>query len=794
MNGLTFGAAGIRSGAQRTADVSGRPVVAAADDEGNSGTAPGDLVVDTVNHTLKDLMPTSISAGSLKLARQSLDWLLPSSAGAIVDLAHNGDPVAFDPSSLGTSLLGFTIDGTVSPSLQPGGVAALSFNVPLPAPISGVIGGAPTDDITLHSSNSVPGGLDVEKGAFTLGIPGGVSVGIATLDPFSITYDSDPDVFDGNIGLALPVIDSKINAHIQFQHGRFVEGDARASFGDAFMLYPDVFLAGANFHLASPLTPTCTDPASLGGGITVAVGPVDTNGDGLFNVNGDANYTFPVDTPPGVSPACTAPGVFNITGSGALFPAVGGGIPVGSAFVKYRTDGDLSLGANLVLGDDALGVSGEVYGELNASVHPVGFLLYGSVSAQLFGATLDHSAVAISNLGFGACVSSLGVTIGTIRYDFNGGLSFTFLGCSLGPLIPSGITPPPGLQVAWKASVAKSASAAVSIPVPAHVPQEGILLHTAALFGTPIVKLTGPGGQVITTPAPDPTAMTDSVTSLAGSFAIPQEHATWIVLKHPQAGNWQLTNLPGSAPISSIDLAKGLPAVSVNATVTPAPRRHFELAYRNATAPGRKVQFIETYSHHVIHALGSTTGHRGHISFLPGPGPRGTRTIKAIVTERGDVAATITVAHYLAPGPRKLITPGPLTLTRTRSKLRIHWKAVPGADKFVVRVFLSDGRGLLMTEKPRVHSVTVPDVSGYEHGHVIVVGVTASGRPGPTGTATLEARKPTCLKPRAVRGKLKCDPARQRLGSGCRIWPSGRRSRSRVESSQSARGCRKMVR
>ena len=166
---------------------------------------------------------------------------------------------------------------------------------------------------------------------------------------------------------------------------------------------------------------------------------------------------------------------------------------------------------------------------------------------------------------------------------------------------------------------------------------------------------------------------------------------------------------------------------------------------------------IERGAGPVAHPLGTVSGAHGQLRFTPAAGPAGRRTILAEVTERGlAVGPPFKVATYVAPGPPALTRPRHVTITRRAHRIQIAWDRVSAAHRYVVRAMLADGRALVLVVPRSQRSVTVAALSGVDHGKVMVAALDAVNHPGPIGTATLAAVKPTCLRPKAKRGKLVC--------------------------------------
>lgn len=723
MNGLLIAPAGASSHARHEA----RAAVA------------GQLVIDTVNKTISSAgSPTVIQASNIVLGKQSLDWLLPGAGGGdLTDVSQNGHglPVSFDPSAIGSKVLGFAISGQVTPDLEPQGMASLPVNVTMPSPIGGFIGSAPTDDLPLTTANSIPGGLSLSPGSVTISIPT-VSLGIAELHPFTLSYDSDPEVFDGDIGLQLPVIGNGFDMAFEFQQGRFVYGKLDIEFGNDVPLFPDVFLQKVNILVAARRGNVCAMPATMndgptqiGGGVTVAVGPVIL-GKSLFSVDGEATYTFPESS-------CHEPGVFAITGTGKIV-----GFPVATAGVSFATDGNVALNGSLGIGStSSFGIFAGFEGDVGFH-KPFPFYAGASGDAYVFGIKVPGPSFAISSVGTEACLPLLGY----VEYKWHGGLSGGWtVTCSFDDLKPEGF-----------ASRAGVAGASIALQVPRRSSGEEIELRTGS--GVPSATLDGPHGERVVIPAlaagkPGSLTVTpaaDIGLAAAGDYAV-------IRLNHPAAGRWTIQPAPGSPKITGLLTAQQLPPVHVHAHVTASRGPTRSLVYRSTPLQGRSIAFVETGAGNVRRVIATVRREQGRIRFQPEYGPGGRRKIVAQITQRGfNVGRPVTVATYTAPGPVKLTRPQNVKVRRHGTRITISWDRVAGAARYVVRAILHDGRSLVFLRDAGAHTVTVRSVPGFDAGKVMVAALDAVNQPGPIGTVKLKALKATCLKPRAVRGKLVC--------------------------------------
>jgi hypothetical protein len=197
---------------------------------------------------------------------------------------------------------------------------------------------------------------------------------------------------------------------------------------------------------------------------------------------------------------------------------------------------------------------------------------------------------------------------------------------------------------------------------------------------------------------------------------------------------------PGSGPAGASASAEGLPDPGVKASVRGKGRKR-SLRFRLRPLAGRRVTFAEQ-AHGVYREIGSTRKGRGSLRFQPAPGPRGKRSIVAIVEQGGVPSDKLTVARYKAPPTRHLPRPRRVGLKRHGSKLVVGWTRVKGAGGYEVRVSLPrDGRRLLFFPPPKKHSLRVGGVERSDLARVTVAAIGPDLRPGRTAKAKLKPAK-----------------------------------------------------
>jgi hypothetical protein len=209
---------------------------------------------------------------------------------------------------------------------------------------------------------------------------------------------------------------------------------------------------------------------------------------------------------------------------------------------------------------------------------------------------------------------------------------------------------------------------------------------------------------------------------------------TYVVIKHPAAGSYKLTNL-GPVPATQINDAYGLPQPSVRASVTGSGSRR-TLTWHVRKIADQKVQFAE-YGNDVRHLIASTSASTGKVRFAPQAGPAGRRTIVAIVSQYGLPRTTIKVTSFRASGPPK---PGKVTklkLARKGSTVVVTWKAPKSVFRHAVYVVTTDGRKLVLIVRAGVSKATFAGITKKVGATVRVSGLTVAGGKGPTVTARL---------------------------------------------------------
>ena len=176
-------------------------------------------------------------------------------------------------------------------------------------------------------------------------------------------------------------------------------------------------------------------------------------------------------------------------------------------------------------------------------------------------------------------------------------------------------------------------------------------LRSAGSKAAPEVRVTGPGGQSLQTPAASGFVHAGAIRILRSEHL----RVTGIGLQNARPGVYAIQPLPGSAPITSFGRASDPPNARVAASVR-GTGTHRVLVYDVRRRPNQRVTFAEVGAGGSSRTIGTVAGGgRGELHFSPAPG-RGTRRIVAQFELAGIPAETRTVARFTPPAPQ-LATP-----------------------------------------------------------------------------------------------------------------------------------------
>ncbi len=673
---------------------------------GAQAAAATKIVLDTGSGAMTSSGKVRTKAGNVQLDEAKLAWKLPKNGGEIRDLA--GNPALFDTGKLKVEFLGLPVLGKTTPKIGGAEGMTVPVNLKLPQPFDSLLGGGVTGSSTLRLDNATPGGLRLDSVSVRAG---SIFLGIAEVRNLALDFvgGSGPFVLDGSAEILLPVIKSSLDTNVGLRAGAFDHAQATLNFdAPGRPVSQFTFLRSIGFQVL-------TDPLKLAGSASVTAGPtIPVLNVAAARVDGTVSYTFP---------KAPAPGVFRADGKGFI-----ANIPTADVVAQYETSGKLTLDGSFNLGIKS---GPQLSGSVNGAVDFVsgGFDLSGSgsgcgipaVPATCIGVGVLLSKKAAAGCGeytigdFGAEVT---LSAGLARYWSGGGFEF-FAGCNLKPF--------------KSVSKARISATSANFRIAKGLPQANIKID--GLGAAPRVRLTGPGGQTLTSPTAPARTAESAVGSIGPSAP---DKATFAALAKPQPGTWTVDVLAGSAEIGQVDVAEGLAEPNVSAKVRKRKGRKRALVYNARRIDGQRIRFYEL-GKGVSKRIGVVKGGgKGALNFSAADGPNRSRRIVASIDSFGLPRERLFVGSYKAPGPIKPARPKRLRLRRKGGKLLISWRRAKSAERYLAQVNLKDGRRLAMTTKTT--RLKIRNVDGIDSAKVKVAGLKVDNTPGTAAKAKLKAK------------------------------------------------------
>ncbi len=286
-------------------------------------------------------------------------------------------------------------------------------------------------------------------------------------------------------------------------------------------------------------------------------------------------------------------------------------------------------------------------------------------------------------------------------------------------------------------------------------------LRITSSSGTPVVTLSGPGGQTYTTPATGGHLVT--VPGQFMSAVAPNPHQVLVLLRHPKGGTWHVEPAAGTPPIASVEFSEDVAPATVKVKVRHGRAQKWSLAYQiGHFIAGTKVQFVERGSDST-HVLGTVGRARGTLSFSPQEALGRSRKMYAyLLNGEGATVRELAVGHYTAPGAFRPGRPRKARIVRRGTSAAITWSAVAGARQYKVVVHGSDGRLQTFFRKSHSRSAQLVNVLPFES---FIATIVAEGGPnmlpGPRATAKLAPLKIKVPHPTKRPGRKKKDPKRR---------------------------------
>jgi Concanavalin A-like lectin/glucanases superfamily/PKD domain len=607
------------------------------------------------------------------------------------------------------------------------------FHLQLPPPFTlgahvGSQGPATNGDVYVISDNETGIHLD----GIRLG-PLDAFIGPVYVKSLAFKFLQSQDLWEGSANIVLPgspvTLDAAQpppDAGFGLRNGHFDHAGVGLDFlpGAQPELFPGIFLT--NIHVALG-----TNPLRFTGGGAIAAGDVlKINGD-LFVAfaTPDNPYNFPTDEAAGdLAPlAGRTFDSFTIAIGGTASLDYGfGQIGLANAHALYEYPDFVEVGADYSLDLVLVKFSGNLNGFMLPSERKYSFESEVTacpnfkVDLPIVGTTtIDKpcfgAGVALSTVGVGLCgtvpipffTGAVPVTI-TVGYKWGGSVDLSLFSCDLGPY-----------QEANPRAAAADAPQAFTLP--GGLPSA--MVRITGRGAAPDVTLTGPRHEVISTSKPpqDPSVI-----------VLRNGATTLIALKHPVGGKWLVATEPGSAPVTGVAFAAGLPAPHIEASVSGGgPSR--TLRYRVLLPRGMQIAFAERGARSYKLIGQAHTGH-GQIQFVPAAGRRGQREILALIVENGIVRRSIVVARYRAPGPSRPGRPGNVRVAHHGTTVSASWSSAAGAADYAIILTTSDGERTLQVTRKRTFKFT--GITRSAHGSVTVMAFSATGLTGAGTVAT----------------------------------------------------------
>jgi hypothetical protein len=607
----------------------------------------------------------------------------------------------------GANIGGLPLLGVVSITVNKDRAADLKSTLGLGGILDEGAGYLPSVDAPAELKTTLNGGLQYDSIALTAD---DIWFGPVELKHLSLGYSPTADLWQGAATLLLPTPNPlEVGGTLAIQHGQFKSASASVDNLNVD-LGSGVFLQRVSVSMA-------VNPLMLGGGIGISLGP-QVAGYAAVKIDGNFSYTY------------SDPGLLHVDGALQMV-----GIPVASAFVNYRTSGEVDFGGELHLGlpnpaalkpeDQPVYIKGFISGFVDGTT---AFDVEAGVQVSLKALQLLtlKADLLVSNIGVAGC-GQVGFIDAGFGYTW-ATHHLTLMGpwlCDVGPWRSAN-------PVTGAADVGRSAAATPSGVGSITLAQGSSVLKLTGRGGLPKVVLTGPGGQHVAVP----TGSTEPVVN--SRYVIlqdPSAGVTYIGIHHGE-GRWNIALEPGSAPVTGVQSAGLLPQPSVQARVSGRGRMR-TLSWTVRREPDQTVTFYEQ-TKNGQRVLTSTTSATGHLRFaIPADEPGGPQTVVAEVFSHGMPRAHLTVASLRAPAP---LIPGRPRHLRVKAApqggVTVTWSPAQNAQSYLVRLAIAHGPVIDRLLPGTARQVTITSVARITSARVTVTARRTDGASGPAASAT----------------------------------------------------------
>jgi hypothetical protein len=466
----------------------------------------------------------------------------------------------------------------------------------------------------------------------------------------------------------------------------------------------------------------------MGGGVGISAGPRVAGVD-IATVDGDFLVTFGdpfgIDVEGRISIAGydIMGGTFTARTNGyaAVDGFIGFGLPFPSAYKGKRTDATkLKVSRFQSNGADVFNPITQlisVRGEASAWAEPDAFSAEASVYLKIGPINIAGAEGLVSSKGIAGCGRILGLrggfgyTYATERTDVFGN------SCDLGPYAPVRKRAPLDDNGAGRfnttRAVGRTRQAGAAPPgafgIDVAKGQKATFLKLEGTGGNPIVSLISPDGTRYDMPLDQAGVQTQQFIGFKDHLST----ASYVAVREPAAGRWQIVPREGSAPIATVEGAPVLPDPEVKATVRPnADGSRQTISYTVKPIPGQSVEFVEQ-GRDTHRTIGTAKGATGSMTFTPQTGAGRSRRLIAVVRQGTSDRARLRVARFTAPGLKRMRKPTSIRSRRAPlGSVAVEWDDRRGIRKYEVITRVGDGRTLYRTTT--CSRVIVPNVGPKE--------------------------------------------------------------------------------
>jgi hypothetical protein len=499
-----------------------------------------------------------------------------------------------------------------------------------------------------------------------------VEVAVLPLGNFELgnlkfTYDRTENQWEGAAEVQLPTASRvTIAAAVIVRNGQFGEFTGSVDNINQHIAY-GVYLQKVGVKIG--VNPNI----KFGGSIGISAGPV-FEGVGIFRVDGGFEMALAGGRTEfnmgGLKHDLAFPGAITITGDGSI-----AGVHVSSTTATWYFSQTPWFNISTTLGFNAEWLGTPVFsatGTFSGALYGTEFELEANLQTRIGTWEIGGVDLVANRKGIAGCGRLGGVGSVGAYMPWRGGATVVEM-CDMADV---------------KSRLARAAAAG-SLSLPAG--DRALVRFVGSGGGAPQVRLHGPNGRVIETPARGTiTAKQDGVYA-----AIRDDAHGWVdvLLINPGRG-WRYDVVSGS--VADVKTAGELPALNLRASVKRVGRRAV-LSWDAGELAGRKVTFMESTPGAPLRKLTTTTASHGSVRFKPLLTPERTRRIVATVSRRNLVLSRDAVATYKAPALGHV---KPVRRLKVR-KLRASWKPMAAAARFrVITQDRSGARVLRVVKKP----------------------------------------------------------------------------------------------